>query len=410
MISTLEKTITFRYLKPKKKDGFLNIISIFSFIGISLGVAVLIIVMSVMNGFRTELVNKILGFNPHVIIKPYSHSITTYKISQIKLKNFSEELILTNSGEGVLINKEYTKGLVIRGYHIEDFSKLDFIKKGNFIGDPNKLINNGISIGKDLSLNYNFKLGDKVLIMSPSGIQTIIGNLPKQETYIITSIFDSGLSNFDQNIAFINITSLESLFDLDPSERNLEIYLRDPTKIELVKPIIQKIFNEEFVYTWADMNNSLFSALKVERNVMFIILSLIIIVAAFNIISGLTILVKNKTRDIALLKSIGVQNNSITKIFFMVGFIIGSSATIFGIFLGVLFSIYIENIRFFISSIFKISLFPEEIYFLSKMPSEININSIFIISLSSIIVTILVSIYPAIQASKQDPIKSLKYE
>ncbi len=410
MISTLEKTITFRYLKPKKKDGFLNIISIFSFIGISLGVSVLIIVMSVMNGFRTELVNKILGFNPHVIIKPYSHSITSSKISQIKLKNFSEELILTNSGEGILINKEYTKGLVIRGYHIEDFSKLDFIKKGNFIGDPNKLINNGISIGKDLSLNYNIKLGDKVLIMSPSGIQTIIGNLPKQETYIITSIFDSGLSNFDQNIAFINITSLESLFDLDPSERNLEIYLRDPTKIELVKPIIQKIFNEEFVYTWADMNNSLFSALKVERNVMFIILSLIIIVAAFNIISGLTILVKNKTRDIALLKSIGVQNNSITKIFFMVGFIIGSSATIFGIFLGVLFSIYIENIRFFISSIFKISLFPEEIYFLSKMPSEININSIFIISLSSIIVTILVSIYPAMQASKQDPIKSLKYE
>ena len=410
MISTLEKTITFRYLKPKKKDGFLNIISIFSFIGISLGVSVLIIVMSVMNGFRTELVNKILGFNPHVIIKPYSHSITSSKISQIKLKNFSEELILTNGGEGILINKEYTKGLVIRGYHIEDFSKLDFIKKGNFIGDPNKLINNGISIGKDLSLNYNFKLGDKVLIMSPSGIQTIIGNLPKQETYIITSIFDSGLSNFDQNIAFINITSLESLFDLDPSERNLEIYLRDPTKIELVKPIIQKIFNDEFVYTWADMNNSLFSALKVERNVMFIILSLIIIVAAFNIISGLTILVKNKTRDIALLKSIGVQNNSITKIFFMVGFIIGSSATIFGIFLGVLFSIYIENIRFFISSIFKISLFPEEIYFLSKMPSEININSIFIISLSSIIVTILVSIYPAMQASKQDPIKSLKYE
>ena len=410
MISTLEKTITFRYLKPKKKDGFLNIISIFSFIGISLGVSVLIIVMSVMNGFRTELVNKILGFNPHVIIKPYSHSITSSKISQIKLKNFSEELILTNSGEGVLINKEYTKGLVIRGYHIEDFSKLDFIKKGNFIGDPNKLINNGISIGKDLSLNYNIKLGDKVLIMSPSGIQTIIGNLPKQETYIITSIFDSGLSNFDQNIAFINIASLESLFDFDPSERNLEIYLRDPTKIELVKPIIQKIFNEEFVYTWADMNNSLFSALKVERNVMFIILSLIIIVAAFNIISGLTILVKNKTRDIALLKSIGVQNNSITKIFFMVGFIIGSSATIFGIFLGVLFSIYIENIRFFISSIFKISLFPEEIYFLSKMPSEININSIFIISLSSIIVTILVSIYPAMQASKQDPIKSLKYE
>ena len=158
------------------------------------------------------------------------------------------------------------------------------------------------------------------------------------------------------------------------------------------------------------MNSSLFSALKVERNVMFIILSLIIIVAAFNIISGLTILVKNKTRDIAILKSIGVQNNSITKIFFLVGFLIGLFATFFGVILGVLFSIYVENIRFFISSIFKINLFPEEIYFLSKMPSEINITSIFIISFCSILITILVSIYPALKASKQDPIKSLKYE
>ena len=410
MISTLEKTITFRYLKPKKKDGFLNIISIFSFIGISLGVSVLIIVMSVMNGFRTELVNKILGFNPHVIIKPYSHSITSSKISQIKLKNFSEELILTNSGEGILINKEYTKGLVIRGYHIEDFSKLDFIKKGNFIGDPNKLINNGISIGKDLSLNYNFKLGDKVLIMSPSGIQTIIGNLPKQETYIITSIFDSGLSNFDQNIAFINITSLESLFDLDPSERNLEIYLKDPTKIELVKPIIQKIFNEEFVYTWADMNNSLFSALKVERNVMFIILSLIIIVAAFNIISGLTILVKNKTKEIAILRTLGISKVSIAKIFFLTGFTIGFLATITGVIIGILFSYYIEDVRLLLTSIFNIRLSPEEIYFLSQMPSEINLGYIFIISLFSLLITFLATIFPSLSAAKLDPVKALKYE
>ncbi len=170
------------------------------------------------------------------------------------------------------------------------------------------------------------------------------------------------------------------------------------------------LFPGAYVYTWADLNESLFSALKVERNVMFIILSLIIIVAAFNIISGLTILVKNKTRDIAILKSIGVQNKSITKIFFMVGFLIGSTATLFGILLGVVFSLYIENIRQFLSSIFNISLFPEEIYFLSKMPSEININSIFIIAFCSILVTILVSIYPAKQASKQDPIKSLKYE
>ena len=410
MISTLEKKITFRYLRPKKKEGFLNIISIFSFIGISLGVAVLIIVMSVMNGFRTELVNKILGFNAHIIVKPYSKPIDVSKFSNKNLITFSKNLILTNSGEGVLISKDLTKGLVLRGYSVEDFLKLEFIKKGNFIGNSNKLTDNGISIGRNLSLDYDLKLGDKISIMSTSGVQTIVGTLPKQETYLITSIFDSGLADFDRNIAFLNIESLESLFDINSSERSLEIFLNKPLDIDTIKPKIQKIFNEESIYTWADMNSSLFSALKVERNVMFIILSLIIIVAAFNIISGLTILVKNKTRDIAILKSIGVQNNSITKIFFMVGFFIGTSATAFGIFLGVIFSIYIENIRFFLSSIFNISLFPEEIYFLSKMPSEININSIAIIALCSIIITILVSIYPAIQASKQDPIKSLKYE
>ena len=410
MISTLEKKITFRYLRPKKKEGFLNIISIFSFIGISLGVAVLIIVMSVMNGFRTELVNKILGFNAHIIVKPYSKPIDVSKFSNKNLITFSKNLILTNSGEGVLISKDLTKGLVLRGYSVEDFLKLEFIKKGNFIGNSNKLTDNGISIGRNLSLDYDLKLGDKISIMSTSGVQTIVGTLPKQETYLITSIFDSGLADFDRNIAFLNIESLESLFDINSSERSLEIFLNKPLDIDTIKPKIQKIFNEESIYTWADMNSSLFSALKVERNVMFIILSLIIIVAAFNIISGLTILVKNKTRDIAILKSIGVQNNSITKIFFMVGFFIGTSATFFGIFLGVIFSIYIENIRFFLSSIFNISLFPEEIYFLSKMPSEININSIAIIALCSIIITILVSIYPAKQASKQDPIKSLKYE
>ena len=410
MISTLEKKITFRYLRPKKKEGFLNIISIFSFIGISLGVAVLIIVMSVMNGFRTELVNKILGFNAHIIVKPYSKSIDVSKFSNKNLITFSKNLILTNSGEGVLISKDLTKGLVLRGYSVEDFLKLEFIKKGNFIGNSNKLTDNGISIGRNLSLDYDLKLGDKISIMSTSGVQTIVGTLPKQETYLITSIFDSGLADFDRNIAFLNIESLESLFDINSSERSLEIFLNKPLDIDTIKPKIQKIFNEESIYTWADMNSSLFSALKVERNVMFIILSLIIIVAAFNIISGLTILVKNKTRDIAILKSIGVQNNSITKIFFMVGFFIGTSATFFGIFLGVIFSIYIENIRFFLSSIFNISLFPEEIYFLSKMPSEININSIVIIALCSIVITVLVSIYPAKQASKQDPIKSLKYE
>ena len=409
MISTLEKEITFRFLKARKKDGFLNVISIFSFIGISLGVAVLIIVMSVMNGFRTELINKIVGFNSHITVKSYDSSIDQTKINNSNLKLISKNVVLSNSGEAIILKQDTSKGIVLRGYKNNNFSDLEIIKNDKFKGNKS-LVKNFISIGNELSFALDLQIGDEITLMSPSGVETIIGNLPKQKSFIVTSIFNSGLAEFDNNIAFINLNTLEEFFGYDINDRNLEIYLKKPNDIESQKLMVQQIFTEEFVFSWADMNNSLFSALKVERNVMFIILSLIIIVAAFNIISGLTILVKNKTKDIAILKSIGVLNKSIVKIFFLIGVIIGTSATAFGILLGVTFSIYIENLREFLSSTFNISLFPEEIYFLSKMPSEINPSSIFLISICSIIITIIVSIFPAFKAAKLDPIKALKYE
>jgi len=409
LISTLEKEITLRFLKARKKDGFLNVISIFSFIGISLGVAVLIIVMSVMNGFRSELINKIVGFNSHITVKTYDRSIDQKKIKNKNLSLISKNIFLSNSGEAIMLKNNTSKGIVLRGYKNNDFSKLDIIKNDEFKGNKT-LLKDFISIGNELSFTLDLNVGDEITLMSPSGVETIIGNLPKQKNFIITSIFNSGLADFDNNIAFINLNTLEEFFGYDMKDRNLEIYLNNPNKIESQKMIVQKIFDNEFVFSWADMNSSLFSALKVERNVMFIILSLIIIVAAFNIISGLTILVKNKTKDIAILKSIGVLNKSIVKIFFLIGVIIGTSATAFGIMLGVIFSIYIENLREFLSSTFNISLFPEEIYFLSKMPSEINLTSIFLISICSIIITIIVSIFPAFKAAKLDPIQALKYE
>ena len=410
MISTLEKEITFRFLKARKKDGFLNIISIFSFIGISLGVAVLIIVMSVMNGFRTELINKIVGFNSHITVKSYGNLIDKKKINKKNLELISKNIIFSNSGEAIILKNNTSKGIVLRGYKKDDFASLEIVNNDKFKGNIDLLNRNFISIGNELSFSLDLNIGDELTLMSPSGVQTIIGSMPKQKTFIVTSIFNSGLAEFDNNIAFINLSILEEFFAYETKDRNLEIYLKKPNNIESQKFIVQEIFNEEFVFSWADMNSSLFSALKVERNVMFIILSLIIIVAAFNIISGLTILVKNKTRDIAILKSIGVLNKSIVKIFFLIGVIIGSSATLFGIFLGVTFSLYIENFRQFLSTMFNISLFPEEIYFLSKMPSEINPSSIFLISICSIIITIIVSIFPAFKAAKLDPIKSLKYE
>ena len=411
MISNLEKEVTFRFLKARKKDGFLNVISIFSFIGISLGVAVLIIVMSVMNGFRAELINKIVGFNSHITVKSYDEKgIDKIKLDNKNLKLISENIIFSNSGEAIILKDNTSKGIVLRGYESSEFSVLKIIKNKKFRGNKSELGINSISIGNELSVTLNLEINDKITLMSPSGVDTIIGSMPKQKTFVITSIFDSGLADFDNNIALINLKTLEEFFDFENKDRTLEVYLKNPNDIETQKQIVQKIFDNEFVYTWADMNSSLFSALKIERNVMFIILSLIIIVAAFNIISGLTILVKNKTKDIAILKSIGVLNKSIVKIFFLIGVIIGSSATIFGIILGVTFSIYVENIRQFLSNVLNISLFPEEIYFLSKMPSEIDISSILVISVSSIFITIVVSIFPAFKAAQLDPIKALKYE
>jgi len=411
LISKIENIIAFRFLRPKKKEGFLKVISIFSFTGIALGVAILIIVMSVMNGFRTELVNKILGFNPHVVVKAYEKKIHDSDIN--KLESFSRiisKTITSFNGEGILISKENTKGVLVRAYKKNDLKKIDMLEDGIIDGSLNEFEINTVSIGRDLAISSNLIIGDEIALMSTGTIDTLFGSLPSQQNFKISSIYTSGLAEFDQNIIFMRVEDAIPLFGLSENDLYLEIFLKDPTNIEIAKDKIQNHFSEYYVYSWADLNKSFFGALKVERNVMFIILTLIIIVAAFNIISGLTILVKNKTKEIAILRSLGISKTSIIKIFFMTGFTIGFLATIAGVLIGVLFSIYIEEIRIFITSIFGVSLFPEEIYFLSKMPSEINVKSIILISFFSLFVTCLATIFPSLTAAKLDPVKALKYE
>ena len=411
MISKIERKIAFRYLKPKKKEGFLKVISIFSFTGIALGVAILIIVMSVMNGFRTELINKILGFNPHIVVKPYSKEINKDNVNNVDL--LSEDILrtaFTFSGQGILINKENTTGIMVRSYPNDEIDKIDLIRKGIIDGSLAEFEKNTISIGKELAISLDLIVGDVITLMSTSNLQTPFGNLPLQEKFKISSVFTTGLAEFDQNVIFMPFENANSLFELSNLDLDLEIFLNKPDSVQFVKEKIQKIFPDHYVYSWADLNKSFFGALKVERNVMFIILTLIIVVAAFNIISGLTILVKNKTKEIAILRTLGISKNSIAKIFFLTGFTIGLFATITGVTIGILFSYYIEEIRVLITSIFNIRLFPEEIYFLSQMPSEINLGYIFIISFFSLLITFLATIFPSISAARLDPIKALKYE
>ena len=411
MISKIERTIALRYLKPKKKEGFLKLISIFSFTGIALGVSILIIVMSVMSGFRSELINKILGFNPHIIIKPYNKEINKDDLNKL---NFLKDSILKTSftfnGQAILINKQNTIGVLVRSYQDDTIDKINLIKDGIIDGSLQEFKKNTVSIGRELAISLNLAVGDEITLMSTSSIQTPVGGFPIQEKLKISSIYSTGLAEFDQNFIFIPFANAYSLFEMSGNDIDLEIFLKNPDKANEIKNELQEKFNDYYIYSWADLNKSFFGALKVERNVMFIILTLIIVVAAFNIISGLTILVKNKTKEIAILRTLGVSKSSIAKIFFVTGFTIGFLATISGVLIGVLFSYYIEEIRVLITSIFNIRLFPEEIYFLSQMPSEINFGYISIISLFSLLITFLATIFPSISAAKLDPIKALKYE
>ena len=410
MFTKAERLISFRNLRPKKKEGFLKVISIFSFLGIMLGVAILIIVMSVMNGFKTELTKKILGLNPHVVIQPNSFKIKDDFIENLKKKIQNIDISKTYSGEGIVISNDNAKGIIIKGIDLNNKKGLNFLKQNISKGNLNKFDKNTAIIGAELAFNLDLEVGNKINLMSSAFVTTPFGGVPKQETLIVAGIFNTGFYEFDQNFVFLNLSDALSIFDKDIHEQNLEIYLKDPMKADIIKKEIQKLNQNYFVYSWSDLNKSFFSALKVERNVMFIILTLILIVAAFNIISGLTILIKNKTKEIAVLKTLGLSNQSIKKSFFLTGFTIGLFATITGIIVGVIFSLNIEKIRNILSSLFNFEIFPSDVYFLDQLPTEINFYSIIMIFIFSLIISALASYLPAMRISKMNTFRALKYE
>ena len=410
MFTKAERLISIRNLRPKKKEGFLKIISIFSFLGIMLGVAILIIVMSVMNGFKTDLTKKILGLNPHIVIEPNSFEINDLYISKISdnFKNFT--LSRSFSGEGIIITNENAKGVILKGVDKNEENIIEFFNRFVVDGNLKDFGVGKILIGSELAYNLNLKEGESINVMSSAFVSTPLGNLPKQENFKVAGIFNTGFLEFDQNLIFLNIEDVLAIFEKDKKDQNIEIYLQDPLKANFYKKKIQKIDQNFFIYTWSDLNKSLFSALKVERNVMFLILSLIVVVAAFNIISGLTILIKNKTKEIAILKTLGLSNKSIKKTFFLTGLTIGFFATVTGTILGILVSLNIEKLRAFLASVFNLEIFPSDIYFLEQLPSEINFDSIIVVFIISIIISAISSYLPAMRISKMSTFRALRYE
>ncbi len=409
LFTQTERLIAIRNLRPKRKQGFLKIISLFSYLGIMLGVAILIIVMSVMNGFRTDLTEKIIGLNPHLIVQLNNKSDLNSIKKRISEKFVGANITETVSGEGIILTKNNAKGVLIKG--ISERDKLQsFLNKEITKGSLKDFSSGRVMIGGELAYNLNLEIGDKINIVSTSFINTPLGSIPKQDSFFVAGFFNSGFYEFDQNLIYLEINDSRSIFEKDEGSIDLEIFLKDPFLAEKYKKEIEQINQDIFVSTWSDTNKSFFNALKVERNVMFIILTLIIIVAAFNIISGLTILIKNKTKEIAIIKTLGLSDNSIIKSFFLTGFTIGFFATITGVILGVIFSIYIDQIRNILSMFFGINIFPSDVYYLEKMPSEIDILSVSFVFFISLIITSLASYFPAKTISKMKTTDALKYD
>ncbi len=405
MINKAEILIISRYLKPKDRDGFLKVISNFSFIGIMLGVATLIIVMSLMNGFRINLFDKLLSYQPHISYM----SKGDYKFEKKEILKLSKEnkiqitdINLVKNSEALILTKKNNFGVLIKSFHNNEIKKNYFLKNSVVRG---KINGNGIGIGLELANKLSLDVGDAVTLLSNNTETTPFGLIPKQFNFTVNYIFNTGMYEFDKN--FI-ITNLDQGILLSDNENEIEIKINDPNKAIFFTGVLKKKNPKNFIYSWVDTNKTFFDALNLERNVMFIILTLIIIVAAFNIISVLTIIIKNKSKEIAILRSIGFLKSSICTIFMISGAAIGFLGILFGVFFGIIISYNLENIRLFLSDYLNINIFPSEVYFLNQLPSYVNYNSVLLISLFSFVIVLIASFFPAISASKLDPVKNLK--
>ena len=416
MFSKSEILIIKRFLFSKKTEGYVSIFSWFSIIGISLGVAAIIIVMSVMNGFRSNLTERLIGINSHLNIYSFNELIKEEEIKLIKkeLDSKSYDKIFTSvETPGLVISENISKGVLIRGY--KEVSPNHYLYENIISQKLSSIKFDKIIIGDALAEELNLKIGDQIKIAIPKTDKSLLGNIPRFKTLKVDGIFDFGMYEYDSNLVFISIELARKLLLIENNFYNrIEFYLIDPLLVENFKDTIDKnIKNNKLNFysvSWMDKNSSLMNALKVEKNVMFLILTLIIIVASMNIISGLIIFVKEKKKDIGILKTLGFSNLSILKVFFFIGLIIGLIGTITGTLLGIIITENLQYIQFLLENLLDTELFSEEIYFLSTLPSDIKYEEVLFVFFISLIITILSTIFPAIRASNIDPIDTLKNE
>jgi lipoprotein-releasing system permease protein len=409
-----ERMLAFRYLRPRRKEGFISVIAGFSFAGILLGVAALIIVMSVMNGFRKELISKILGISGHVFVQAMDQPLTDYEELSKRFEQIKgvKQAIPVINGQVLVSSPFQSSGALVRGVREVDMKRLDTIAKNIRAGTlENFDSGEGVAIGQRLADQLGVRAGDKITLLSPQGPQSPFGQTPRRKVYDIAAVFLIGMSEFDSAFVYMPLKEAQIYFDRDEDVSTIELTVDDPEQAERISQLAIDVAGRPVITSdWKIRNQTFVGALEVERNVMFIILTLIVMVAALNIISGLIMLVRSKSRDIAILRTMGATQGSILRVFLMTGASIGIAGTLAGLAIGVLIARNIDGLKNFFSWLAGRDLFPATLYFLSRLPSIIDWREVLTVVVMAVVLSLLASLYPAWKAAKLDPVEALRYE
>jgi lipoprotein-releasing system permease protein len=412
--SAFEWMLSLRYLRARRKEGFISVIAGFSFLGITLGVMTLIVVMAVMNGFRQELLSKILGLNGHLLIQPLESPLTDYaavsdRVSKVDGIYLAAPLV---EGQALASSPFNASGVVVRGMRGADLTKLTQISKNIKQGTLDGFDDGqGIAIGSRLAEQLSVRAGDNLTLVAPRGAVTPMGTTPRIKAYKIAAVFEIGMSEYDSAFVFMPLTEAQAYFNRSGDVTAIEVYTNDPDNIDRFRKLVTDAAGRPiYMVDWRQRNATFFNALQVERNVMFLILTLIVLVAALNIVSGLIMLVKDKGSDIAILRTMGATQGAIMRVFLITGASIGVVGTLTGFLIGTVVCSYIEDIRRFLSWLTNTELFSPELYFLSQLPADMNARETSAVVVMALGLSLLATLYPSWRAARLDPVEALRYE